>query len=1021
MTHTEDDPSGIAIIGLACRFPGTDGPRDFWQLLRDGREAPKSFGDAVADFDADLFNISPREACAMDPRQRLALELTWELFEDAFIMPRVVSGQQVAVFLGAMNDDYAFLTLSATASSVDHHSFPGTSRALIANRVSYAFGLQGPSLTVDSGQSSSLVAVHLAAETLRTGAAPLAVAGGIHLNLANEIAVLEMEFGAVSRSGQTYAFDERADGYVRGEGAGLILLKPLRTALADGNRIHAVIRGSAAGNAGHSTAALTAPSVSGEAEVIQRALAAAGLDGHDIDYVEAHGTGTAIGDPAEVLALGEVFGERRRGPVRVGSVKTNVGHTGGAAGVAGLIKTVLAIENAEIPASLNYGASPPGADLASRGLQVNTCLAPWPDTPRRAGVSSFGMGGTNAHLILEQAPVLNDAVPEVDSGLPVPWVLSARSVEALQIQARRLLSWVSTDSGLRATDVGWSLATTRTPLEHRAVVIGTDRVELIDRLRALAVGTTGMTSGRTAFVFPGQGSQYLGMGQQLYQRFPAFARTFNEVASALDEHLRLPLRQVIWGRDGALLESTEFAQPALFTVEVALAALLASWGVVADVVLGHSVGEIAAAHVAGVLTLSDAARVVAVRGRLMSALPSGGVMVAVAAGEDEVTPLLVDGVTIAAVNAPDAVVISGLDTAVAAVVDPLVARGRRAHRLAVSHAFHSELMEPMLTEFSRAVAGVSASSPRIQLLSNITGQLAGPGYGSGGYWAEHVRRPVRFVESLRVAESLGADIFMEVGPAAGLTTAFAPLTRDRPEVESLLDAVAELFAAGVAVDWRGAFDGLSTRRVDLPTYGFARQRFWLGAAVQPPAHQGAVPFPERLRQLDAKERHRRLVELICEHAAIVLGHDSGRDVDAQRAFQDLGFESMTGVELRNRLIALTGLSLSRTLIFDYPTAEKLAEHLGRQLSADPCDESHDETDDQIDDETDDETVRRLLRTIPIAELRRAGLLDRLLLLTGHAKTSSSQDLLGEDAIDSLSPEALIALALDTADRKDTEN
>ncbi|OBK98317.1 polyketide synthase [Mycobacterium asiaticum] len=1007
MSSTETDPSAIAVIGLACRFPAADGPRQFWHLLRDGREAPKSLGDAVAEFDADFFNISPREATAMDPRQRLALELTWELFEDAFILPETVTGQRVAVFVGAMNDDYALLTLRTPGLNLDHHSFPGTSRALIANRVSYAFGMQGPSLTIDSGQSSSLLAVHLACETLRTGAAPLAVAGGIHLNLVDETAVLETEFGAVSRAGRTFAFDERADGYVRGEGGGLVLLKPLAAALADGNRIHAVIRGSAAGNAGHRSAGLTAPSVSGEADVFRRALGSAGLGCEDIDYVEAHGTGTAIGDLTEANALGEIFGERRSEPVRVGSVKTNIGHTGAAAGVAGLIKTALAIEKGLLPASLNYVAAPPGTDLSRLGLQVNTTPTAWPNDPRRAGISSFGMGGTNTHLILERTP--KEAVPASDSRMPVPWVLSARSATALRNQVERLVAWVSEDSDLGAVDVGWSLATTRTTFPHRAGVVGTGRVELLERLRELTVAEPGAPVGRVALVFPGQGSQYLGMGQRLYQRFSAFARAFDDVAAELDQHLRLPIREVMWGRDAALLESTEFAQPALFAVEVALAALLGSWGVVAEVVLGHSVGEVAAAHVAGVLTLPDAARLVAVRGALMAALPAGGVMVAVSAAEDEVAPLLADGVAIAAVNGPDAVVVSGPGAAVAAVADRLAARGRRVHRLAVSHAFHSALMEPMLTEFSRSLTGISTGPPRIPLVSNVTGQVAGPGYGSAEYWTDHVRKPVRFADCIEVAESLGANVFVELGPAAGLTTSVAPLSRDRPEVESLLDAVAGMFTAGVAVDWRGAFDGLPTQLVELPTYGFDRRRFWVDATPQPSSRQDAVGLPERLRRAEPKERQRQLVELVRQHVAIVLGHRGGRDVDPQRPFQDLGFESMTGVELRNRLIAATGLPLSRTLIFDYPTPAKLAEHLGRQLY------------DETPDESGEGEIRRLLSHIPIGELRRAGLLDKLLLLADRPQDASSTPFLTEDAIDALSPEALIAMALDSVERKDTEN
>ncbi|BBX73636.1 acyltransferase domain-containing protein [Mycobacterium shinjukuense] len=974
-------PSDVAIIGLACRFPAAANPREFWHLLRDGREATESLA-GVADFDAGFFHLSPREAASMDPRQRLALELTWELFEDAFVVPETMRGQEVAVYLGAMNDDYALLTLAA--NTIDHHSFAGTSRGMIANRVSYVFGMRGPSMTVDSGQSSSLVAVHLACETLRAETAPLAIAGGIHLNLAPETAKLETEFGAMSASGHTYAFDARADGYVRGEGGALVLLKPLHAALDDGNRIHAVIAGSAVGNAGHGAAGLTVPSVSGQADVIRRALASAGLDRTQVDYVEAHGAGTEIGDPIEAQALGEIFAQRQHRPVSIGSVKTNIGHTGGAAGIAGLLKAVLAIENGVLPASLNYVGAKTGIDLKRLGLRVNTELTPWAE-PRRAGVSSFGMGGTNAHVIVQQAPAVSEHdAAERETGTPdVAWVLSARSAPALANQAGRLLAWVGADQSLSALDVGWSLVSTRSVFEHRAVVVGTDRAQLMAGLAGLAAGEPGSgavvgrarSAVKTAFVFPGQGSQWLGMGRELYGRFAVFARALDDAVEALDAHTRLSVRQVMWGSDAALLQSTEFAQPALFAVEVALAALLQDCGVLPDFVMGHSVGEITAAYVAGVLSLADAARMVAARGRLMTGLPGGGAMVAVAAPEQEVADLLADGVEIAAVNAADSVVISGEEAAVGAVVDRLRSRGRRVHRLAVSHAFHSVLMEPMLAEFSAVLAQVSVKRPRISLVSNVTGQLAGPGYGSAGYWVEHVRKPVRFADGVALAESLGAGIFVEVGPGAGLTASVPLLAKDRPEGVSLLTGLGRLFTAGVGVGWGALLSG--GRRVELPTYGFARQRFWLaGGAGHPADRTGESGAIDRA----STEQHRELVELVCAHAAVVLGHSSGHDIEPERAFQDLGFDSMTGVELRDRLTAATGLALPRTLIFDHPTPTALADHLVRQLS-----DSHPK-------EPDDE---------------------KIWLLAGQPHRSVP--IISDDVIDSLTPDALIAMALNPED------
>ncbi|AYE95770.1 polyketide synthase [Mycobacterium paragordonae] len=998
-------PTDIAIIGVACRFPGAAGPLEFWNLIREGREVLEPLSDA-ANFDADFFNLSPREASAMDPRQRLALELTWELFEDAFLLPGTLRGEQIAVYLGAMSDDYTLLTMREGADQVDHHAFAGLSRAMIANRVSYVFGLRGPSMTVDSGQSSSLVAVHEAGAGLRAGDFTMAVAGGIHLNLAPESASLEREFGALSPSGRTYAFDQRADGYVRGEGAGLVLLKPLDAAVRDGNRIHAVISGSAVGNAGHGGAGLTVPSVTAQADVIQRALSSAGLGRDDIGYVEAHGTGTQVGDPAEAQALGAVFGGGR--PVAIGSVKTNIGHTGAAAGVAGLIKTVLSIQNGFIPASLNFATA--SIDLAALGLRVNAALTQWDAAPRRAGVSSFGMGGTNAHVIVEQAPVAEPGGTAPPDDVTVPWVLSARSAEALANQAGRLARRVG---GSGIADVGWSLVTTRSQFQHRAVLVGSDREQLASALTGVGepgsgavVGRAG-TPGSTVFVFPGQGSQYLGMGRQLYDRFPAFAAVFDEVLAALDSHLTSPLRQVIWGHDRALLQSTEFAQAGLFAVQIAMSALLRSWGVTPDVVLGHSVGEIAAAQLAGVLTLPDAARLVAVRGRLMAELPTGGAMIAAAVGEAEVAPLLAHGVSLAAVNAPDAVVLSGPEVAVGALAESLAAQGRRVQRLAVSHAFHSALMEPMLEEFRTALAGLNASTPRISLISNVTGEPAGAGYGSAQYWLDHVRKPVRFADGITAAAGLGGGVFVEMGPAAGLTAdrhvSVLTMTDGRAEVDAVLTAAGTMFTRGVDVDWAATFDGLAPRRVELPTYGFARRRFWVGTGDDTPV---ATPPAESLQDLDPGEQRRRLAELVCHHAAVVLGHPGGGDIEAERAFQDLGFTSMSGVELRNRLkteSALSGLPLSRTLIFDYPTPIVLAEHLAQLLSGDPGSESG------------DVGIWSLLHTIPISELRRTGLLDKLLLLAGRPEKAMSDAVNREDVIDSLSPDALIAMTLDGED------
>ncbi|MEB3905137.1 type I polyketide synthase [Mycobacterium ulcerans] len=1006
--------SAVAIIGVACRIPGAANPGEFWELVSEGHEVAKPI-DHVGDFDAEFFNVSPREATAMDPRQRLALELAWELFEDARIVAESVRGEPIAVYLGAMNDDYALLTLDQAPDKLDHYSFAGASRGMIANRVSSGFALHGPSMTVDCGQSSSLVAVHLAPGYLRgAGDATMAIAGGIHLNLASETGRLETEFGAVSASGRTYAFDARADGYVRSEGGGLVLLKPLRAALEDGNSIRAVILGEAVGSAGHTAGGLAAPSAAAEADVMRRAMASAGVDPNQIDYIEAHGTGTRIGDTTEAQALSEVFATRET-PVWLGSVKSNIGHTGAAAGAAGLIKTVLSLENGAIPASLNFVGDSAGTDMESHGLHVSTTLTPWPRGagPRRAGVSSFGMGGTNAHVIVQQAPIPQEAVADPDgTEATVPWLVSARSRAALAGQAQRLAAWVAELPSIDVADVGWSLLSTRSVFEHRAVLVGGDRGGFMAGLAALASGEPGVnlvagragSGGKTVLVFPGQGAQWLGMGRDLYGRFPAFAKAFDTVADALDEHLRLPLREVIWGADASLLEGTEFAQPALFALEVALAALLQACGVVADLVMGHSVGEISAAHVAGVLSLTDAARLVSARGRLMAQLPPGGVMVAVAASAAQVAPMLQEGVSIAAVNGPDSVVISGPEAATAVVADRLTGQGCRAHRLAVSHAFHSALMEPMMVQFGATISGIVAHEPRIALVSNMTGQLAAAGYGTASYWVEHVRKPVRFADGVALAESLGAATFLETGPSAGLGTSVALLAKGRPEVESLLTAMGQLYVDGADLDWRAAFAGLRARTVTLPTYSFARQRFWLGEGAGRKAdssdESGLRP---RLDSVDSKERFRQLVDLVCLHAAIATGHSNSHQIDAERAFQGLGFESMTGVELRNRLRAVTGLALSRTIIFDYTTPMALARHLDEQLSGGNHEES------------DDDKIWSVLRTIPVRELRRSGMLDKLLLLAGQDERPAPDAAVSDDVIDSLSPEALVAMALDSED------
>ncbi len=890
----------IAVVGMACRYAGgVDSPEALWQLVDEGRDTVSDFPadrgwdveglydpdpDAAgkmytrqgsflrdaADFDAGFFGVGPSEALAMDPQQRLMLEISWEALERAGIDPLALRGSATGVFAGVIHAGYG----GEVKGELEGYGLTGSTLSVASGRVSYVLGLEGPAVSVDTACSSSLVAMHLAAQSLRSGECDLALAGGVTV-MATPAAFVEFSRQrALAPDGRCKVYAGAADGTSWSEGGGVLVLERLADARRLGHPVLAVLAGSAVNQDGASNG-LTAPNGPSQQRVIRTALANAGLTAADVDVVEGHGTGTVLGDPIEAQALLATYGQDRPAdrPLWLGSIKSNIGHTSAAAGVAGVIKMVQAMRHGVMPRTLHVDVPSPHVDWSAGAVSLLTEPRPWParDGRRLAGVSSFGISGTNAHVIVEQPPAEPAAVvAEADSSdAVVAWVFSARSADALAAQAARLSAHLDAEPGLRPVDVGWSLATTRAALEHRAVLVGADRDTLLAGLAGVAAGEpgAGVAVGRTravgkrVFVFPGQGAQRLGMGRELYRRFPVFAEAFDEAVAAVDAHARLPLRDVMWGGDPELLQSTEFAQPALFALEVALAALWRSWGVTPDVVIGHSVGEIAAACVAGVLSLQDAARVVAARGRLMAALPDGGVMVAVTAAEAEVAPLLNGGVSIAAVNGPDAVVLSGERAAVTAVAGRLADRGRRVRQLAVSHAFHSPLMEPMIAEFSAVVAGVSPGAPRIELVSNVTGQLAGPGYGSADYWVEHVRRPVRFVDGVRCAESLGAGAFLEVGPGAALTAAVeeclaaepavsaVSMPKDRPEVDSVLLAAGRLFASGADVGWAAAFAGLAAGRVDLPTYAFARRRFWLSTesvGVRDTAGLGLVPAEHAL-------------------------------------------------------------------------------------------------------------------------------------------------------------------------------
>lgn len=984
----------VAVIGVGCRFPGDiDGPERLWDFLTEKKCAITAYPDRgftnagtfaesggflkdVAGFDNRFFDIPPDEALRMDPQQRLLLEVSWEALEHAGIIPESLRLSRTGVFVGVSSTDYVRLVSASAQQKSTIWDNTGGSSSIIANRISYFLDIQGPSIVIDTACSSSLVAVHLACRSLSTWDCDIALVGGTNVLISPEPWGGFREAGILSQTGCCHAFDKSADGMVRGEGCGVIVLQRLSDARLEGRRILAILTGSAVNQDGKSNG-IMAPNPSAQIGVLENACKSARVDPLEIGYVEAHGTGTSLGDRIEAHALGMVFGRKRpgSGPLMIGSIKPNIGHLEGAAGIAGLIKAVLMVERGSLLPSGGFTEPNPAIPFTELGLRVVDELQEWPvvaGRPRRAVVSSFGFGGTNAHVIVEEAgsvgadTVSGRADVGGSGGGVVAWVISGKTASALAAQAGRLGRYVRARPALDVVDVGYSLVSTRSVFDHRAVVVGQTRDELLAGLAGVVAGRpeagvvcgVGKPAGKTAFVFAGQGSQWLGMGSELYAAYPVFAEALDAVVDELDRHLRYPLRDVIWGHDQDLLNTTEFAQPALFAVEVALYRLVMSWGVRPGLVLGHSVGELAAAHVAGALCLPDAAMLVAARGRLMQALPAGGAMFAVQAREDEVAPMLGHDVSIAAVNGPASVVISGAHDAVSAIADRLRGQGRRVHRLAVSHAFHSALMEPMIAEFTAVAAELSVGLPTIPVISNVTGQLVADDFASADYWARHIRAVVRFGDSVRSAHCAGASRFIEVGPGGGLTSlieasladaqivSVPTLRKDRPEPVSVMTAAAQGFVSGMGLDWASVFSGYRPKRVELPTYAFQHQKFWLAPApsVSDPTAAGQIGasdggaellassgFAARLAGRSADEQLAAAIEVVCEHAAAVLGRDGAAGLDAGQAFADSGFNSLSAVELRNRLTAVTAVTLPATAIFDHPTPTELAQYLITQI------------------------------------------------------------------------------------------
>ncbi|MEG8279649.1 type I polyketide synthase [Streptomyces sp. AHA2] len=996
----------VAVVAMACRYPGgVSSPEDLWKVLRDGLDVvddfpadrgwrdvydpdPDATGSSytrqggflkdVAGFDADFFNISPREALAVDPHHRLLLETSWEVFERAGIVPADVRGSDVGVFSGVSSSEYGWRFLEGRQQELEGYLLYGSALSVASGRVAYEMGLTGPAVSVDTACSSSLVALHMAVQSLRSGECSMALAGGALVMATPAMFVEFSRQGALSAGGRCKAFADGADGTGWAEGVGVLLLERLSDARRNGHPVLAVVRGSAVNQDGASNG-LTAPNGRAQEKVIRQALANAGVAPGEVDLLEAHGTGTTLGDPIEASALLAAYGRDRPAdrPLWLGSLKSNMGHAQAAAGVGGVIKAVLAMRHGYMPKTLHVDAPSRHVDWSSGAVELLVEGREWArrDGPRRAGVSSFGVSGTNVHVILEEEPPARPAgqrQPEaaVAGGL-VPWVLSAKSAGALRAQAGKLRDFLTlgTDTdGMDAAAVGWSLASGRSRFEHRAVVLGSGRDELLSGLNALSRGAecptvvSGTTAapGGVAFVFPGQGSQWAGMGRQLYDAFPVFAQTLDACARALAEWVDWSLLDVLRGVEGAPgLDRVEVVQPALFAVMVSTAALWRSWGVEPGAVIGHSQGEIAAACVSGALSLRDAARVVALRSKALVDLQGHGGMASVARSADEVAQRLApwgDRVSVAVVNGPGSVVVSGEPDALDEFVEKMKADGAQARRIPVDYASHSPQVARVREKVTSALAGIRPETSGLPFYSTLYGEVVDTAELDAEYWYRNLREKVLFETSVRRLADDGFRVFIEMSPHPVLTVpvqevvedlddtlVLASSRRDRDEVRSLLGSLAQLHVRGGRVDWDALFT--ARRRVDLPTYAFQRQRYWLSSspaaaaaaelpATQPPAGDDqAVPLPERIAALPGADAEELVLEHVREKVAVVLGHSSADTVGPDQEFKELGFDSLLSAELSKRLTVSTGLRLKPNLVLRHPSPRRIAGHILSSLAA----------------------------------------------------------------------------------------
>ncbi|NEP11786.1 MAG: aminotransferase class III-fold pyridoxal phosphate-dependent enzyme [Symploca sp. SIO2C1] len=1017
------DREPIAIIGMGCRFPEAKNPQAFWELLCNGRDAitevPASrwdnklfydpdiskpgktnsrwggFLEQVDEFDPQFFGISPRETQTMDPQQRLLLELAWEALEDAGQPPEALAGTPTGVFMGVSSFDYYEL-IAQNPINFSTYTGTGNLNCINANRLSYFFDFYGPSMAIDTACSSSLVAVHLACQSLWCGESSLALVGGVHIVTSPWMSVAYAQGGFMAADGRCKTFDAKADGYVRSEGGGLVILKPLSQALANGDRIYALVKGSAINQDGRSNG-LTAPNPLAQEAVLRAAYQNARVSPGQVEYIETHGTGTKLGDPIEMTALGTVLSEGRAPGdyCAIGSAKTNIGHLEAPAGIAGLIKVALSLYYRQIPPTLHFTDPNPYIKFDKLPLRVQETLTPWPEksTPAIAGVSSFGFGGTNSHVVLAEIGNPSPTSPKEGSSeeqrleRPVNLLtLSAKTQPALEELVSDYENHLKKHPELSVGDVCYTANVGRSHFPYRLAVVTKSTQQLEEQLRTTVKGeeTPGVLKSqknvrkrpKLAFLFTGQGSQYVNMGRELYETQLTFRQALEQCEEILRPYLKHPLLEVLYPQEAqnsnsSLLDQTAYTQPAVFAIEYALAKLWESWGVKPKVVMGHSVGEYVAATVAGVFSLEDGLKLIALRGQLMQQLPAGGGMVSLLASESQVRQVIADyssQIAIAAINGPESVVISGVGEALAEVCSKLEAMGIKTKPLQVSHAFHSPVMEPMLAEFEAVAKEITYHQPRIPLISNVTGKLVTDEITTAQYWVSHVREPVRFAQSMTTLQEEGYELFLEIGPKPillGMGRQCLPedvgvwlpsLRPPKQEWQQMLESLGQLYVTGMKIDWLGFNQNYPRQKVTLPTYPFQRQRYWLDlqenghkllgaiSAINSSSEENPYHLEEQNLIIEKKDmsaktpgatsrRREKIIAEICEIIAQELGFEEPSQVDIDNNLLELGADSLTLMAASRKVEKNYGVNITiRQFFEELTTVDTLAEYIDANLS-----------------------------------------------------------------------------------------